>query len=123
VRWDAIASDGSSPNRRWPSSLGEGGKEFKLIPPNTLTHVAQLLLAGDVQAQTATAGPGTRGIVVSLPSGERVVWGDQGEDQHWACTLVRKDGSTNGAISDLSHDADVEEVAKMIATYPYEDLM
>ena len=80
--------------------------------------VAANLLAQDIQARVVSNARACL-IEVRLIDGVRVIWSSGVDGEHWAYTFVRPEGDVEAGQEALAWDSPVEEVARLIADYPY----
>ena len=83
-------------------------------------RIALLLLAGDIQARVVHVGGSIAGVEVRA-QGYRIIWGlpthyEPPNPLVWGWTMIQPDGSVEAAQSAVLAVAEVEDVAKAIAT-------
>lgn len=82
--------------------------------------IAHLLTAGDIGARVVSNDAYT-GIEVGLEDHTAVIWSNAGNNRGWSWTHIDTAGDmTAGTEAKIDIGAAAEEVARLIATYPYE---
>lgn len=86
--------------------------------------ICAVLLAGDVKA-TVVENPAFLFVKVHLVSGGYVMWSLalSGEAGGWVFTSVDSDGDVTTGATDWAYDTEVEQVAKNIATFAYDEVV